>query len=279
MTTAEFITRLRRKYNDIPTKHEDIRTGDGISTFYKLKYSPILESSCSLYINNALKAEGAGNDYLLDYDTGDITLASVTTFDIKARYKEVKFRDQGWLEAIQSAFESLGDQFFTTVLRDDPIAIPAQTQKVDMPAGCIRVIEVLEAATEADQWTKPRINMRYDRRSNILVLGNAPTSTRYYTVSYQKKLTAPTAVGDDLEIDDNWLPLIELKAGSEYLRSMANRIAQQGSATIEEGHLSVGTLRQLANDNEVLFENLKRKLKPVMPNSDIPYWIPTGGSA
>ena len=278
MTTAQFITRLRRKYNDIPVKHEDIRTGDGVSTFYQVKYSPILESSFSLYINNALKAEGAGNDYLFDYDTGDITLASVTTFDIKARYKEVKFRDQGWLEAIQNAFEALGDQFFSTVMRDTPILVSAGSQVVTMPTGCIRVIEVLEGTSSSGPWAKPRINMRYDRRSNQLILGNAPTTDRYFSISYQKKLTQPTATTDDLLIEENWLQLIDLKAGSEYLRSMANRIAQQGSATIEEGHLSVGTLRQLANDNEVLFEGLKKKLKPIMPNSDVAYWIPTGGS-
>lgn len=280
MITSAFISKIRRKYNDTPVKHEDVIQGDGASTIYRTQFFPILEGSFRLYVNNVLKT--VGSDYSIDLDTGDIVLAAATSSEIKAQYQEVKFRDQHWLEAVQDTFDSFGDGFFKSVIRSaSGITLSAGVQVYSCPANCIRITEALESTnyTSSGPFSQVNTNTRYDRWSNKLILGNRPGRANYMQISYLRKLTRPTATSSVLDLEDSWLELLDLKSGAAYLRSMANRYAQQGNATIEEGYLSVAQLRQLANDNETIFENRKRKIKPVMPASTIPYYIADGSSA
>lgn len=279
MIVSGFISKLRRKYNDSPIKHEDVIQGDGASTVYRTAFYPILEGSARLYVANVLKTEGT--DYSIDLDTGDIVLAAATSSEIKVQYQECKFRDQHWLEAIQDTFDSFGDGFFKSVVRSPSgITLSAGIQVYSCPSNCIRLTEALESTgyTSCGPFAQINTNVRYDRWSNKMVLGNRPSRANYMLISYLRKLNRPTATSDTLDLEDSWLELVDLKAGASFLRSLANRYAQQGNATVEEGYLSVAQLRQLANDNETIFENRKRKIKPVMPASTIPYNIPDGGS-
>lgn len=277
MITSDFISKLRRKYNDTPVKHEDVIQGDGTSTVYRTQFYPILEGSFSLYLGNVLQSSG----YTIDYDTGDIVLSSATSAEIKVHYQEVKFRDQHWLEAIQDTFDSFGDQFFRSVVRSTPgMSLSAGIDVYPCPTGCIRLTEALESSsyTSAGPFTPINANARYDRWSNQMILGRKPSRANYMEISYLRKLNRPTTTSSVIDAEESWFELIDLKSGANYLRSMANRYAQQGNATIEEGYLSVAQLRQLANDNETLFENRKKKIRPVMPASKIPYNIPEGGA-
>lgn len=279
MITSGFITKLRRKYNDNPVKHEDIITGDGASTVFRSQFYPIKEGSFSLYRNNSLQV---ASGYTIDLDTGDISVGAAPTSAVvlKAQYQEVKFRDQHWLEAIQDSFDSFGDQFFKSVLRSPSgITLSAGVVVYSCPANCIRLTEALESSdyTSGGQFTAINANTRYDRWSNRMIIGRKPSKSNYMQISYLRKLTRPTATTSALDVEDSWLELLDLKSGAAYLRSLAGRYAQQGNATVEEGHLSVMQLRQLANDNEVMFENRKKKIKPIMPASTIPYYIPGGG--
>ena len=280
MIISDFILKLRRKYNDNPIKHEDIVQGDGSSTVYRTQFFPILEGSYSLYIGGVLKTEST--DYDIDLDTGDIDLSAATSAEIRIQYQEVKFRNQHWLEVIQDSFDSFGDQFFKSVIRSSSgITLAANQDVYNCPSSCIRLTEALESVTylSAGPFRPLSTNVRYDRASNKMILGQKPNRANYMEISYLRKLTRPVAVANTLDIDDKWLKLLDLKAGAEFLRSMANRYAQQGNATIEEGYLSVAQLRQLANDNEQMYENLKSKIKPVMPASTISYYINGAGIA
>ena len=279
MITSALISQLRRKYNDSPVKHEDIIQGDGVSTVYRTQYYPILEGSFKLYVANVLKTETT--DYTIDLDTGDISLAAPTSDEIKVQYQEARFRDQHWLEAIQGTFDVLGDAYFRSVIRSTSgITLSAGVQVYDCPSGCIRMTEVLESTsyTSAGPFQEINTNTRYDRRSNKLILGQSPSRANYLQISYLKKLTRPTATSSVLDLEDSWLELVNLKAGADFLRSMASRFALQGNATVEEGYFSTAQMRQLANDNEIMFENKKSKLKPIMPASKIPYYIHGGGA-
>jgi len=281
MITSAFISKIRRKYNDSPIKHEDTIAGDGTSTVFRTQFFPIKEGSFTLYKNNALQA---ASGYTIDLDTGDIVIASApaAASEIKSQYQEVKFRDQHWLEVIQDSFDSFGDQFFKSVIRSSSgITLAANQDVYNCPSSCIRLTEALESVTylSAGPFRPLSTNVRYDRASNKMILGQKPNRANYMEISYLRKLTRPVAVANTLDIDDKWLKLLDLKAGAEFLRSMANRYAQQGNATIEEGYLSVAQLRQLANDNEQMYENLKSKIKPVMPASTISYYINGAGIA
>ena len=279
MIVSALITKLRREYSDFPEKHRDIRTGDGSSTVYRLSKAPVLESSHSLYVNNALQDASA---FTLDQDTGDLDLVAATSNEIRSQYKSVNFRDQHWLEGIQDAFDCLGDKFYKMTIRSiTGITLAKGVQVYDCPSDCIRLTEFLQSDdyTSAGNWVKPRINTRYDRRSNKLILGVKPSKANFTKISYARILTRPTATSSTLDLESYWIKMASHKAGAYYLRSMATRIAQQGNATIEEGHLSISHLRQLANDKEILFENAKKELKPIMPHSEIPFYIHGGGDA
>lgn len=271
MIVSDFTTTLRRRYGDIPVKHRDVIDGDGVSTVYKSKYNPVLESSYTLYFNTTPKTEGVADDYTIDLDTGDIVLAQPTSNEIRFQYKSVNFRNLWWLETIQSSIRSLGDEFFTSVIREE-LAVSANAQVITCPTGCIKLTEVLDS-----NGLPIAINKWYDRRSNQLILGKSSINAQTFLISYLKRITIPTDYSDELDLEENWLELLELKAGALYARARAIQLAQIGNVSVEEGHLSIQGLRQLANDNEVLFQQGKRRLKPLMPSYNIPYYVHGGG--
>lgn len=282
MITSAFITQLRRVFNDLPKLHSDIRLGDGSSTIFKTKYSPIKESSVTVKISATVKTEGIANDYVIDYDTGDLVMnaAPGNNLPLQAIYKEVNFRDAHWLDAIGAGYRAMGDQFFSTVIMNtSAFRLSAGVTKFNLPANCIRLLKVFESVdyTSGGRYYPIRTNWEYDRRANQLVLAQSKTRSNYCALSYLTKITAPSAVSMTLPGEDNWKEIIKEKAGAEYLRSMANRIGQQGNATVEEGHFNPAVLRALAADHEAQFEVLRRRLKPIMPNLEIPYWDAKAG--
>lgn len=282
MITSAFVTQLRRTFNDLPKLHKDTRNGDGDSTVYKTKYAPIKEGSVTLKVNNVTKTEGLANDFTLDYDTGDIQMTAAPTNGqaLDVIYKEVNFRDAHWLDAIAQAYQAMGDQFFGTVIMNtSSMRLSAGLRKFNMPSNCIRLLKVFESSNllSSGTYIPLRTNWEYDRRANQLVLGQPKTVVNFAALSYLTKITAPSAVGMTLPGEENWQAIVREKAGAAYLRSMADRIAQQGNATVEEGHFNPAVLRALANDHEQQFEILRKRHKPIMPNLEIPYWDPNGG--
>lgn len=274
MVTSGFIQQLRRQYKDLPELHNDVIAGDGSSTVYQSKFAPIKEGSSELSINSVIKTENT--DYTLDYDTGDIELTTATSNTISHIYKSVKFRDADWLDAIVAGHQSLGDQFFKTVVMDtSSFMISAGSQKINCPAGCIRVLSLFESdnfTSSPNKWVPIQTNWRYDRRSNKVLTSVKPTRNNYMAASYLRKVIAPSSVSMALDIEDDWQQIVGAKAGEQFFRSMAAKIGQQGNATVEEGHLNVQALRVLANDSAQEFEVLRKRLKPVMPNLGLPYY-------
>jgi len=277
MIVSGLISELRREYADLSERHRDVRQGDGQSTVYKLKYSPVVEGSFKLYVNNALQSTSG---YTLDYDTGDLDLQGPSSSEIRAQYKSVIHNDQAWLEFIQSSIRELGDKFYRSTIRStSAMAISADVQVYSCPSNCIRVTEILESNnhTSAGTYVPVGTNVRYDRRANKIILGNPPTRANYVELSYLRKLAIPTATSSTLDLEDDWLAGIKIKTGAKHNRAYANKLAKDGNVSVEEGHLQVGQLRQLANDGDILFEDWKKRNKPVMPATTIPYHQPDGG--
>lgn len=279
MITSAFISQLRRDYNDNPKLHKDTRNGDGSSTIFKTKFAPVKESSVTVAVNNATKTETT--EYMLDYDTGDLQMVSApgNGLPLDIIYKEVNFRDAHWLDAIKSAYRAFGDQIYGAVyMNTSALQLSANVQKFNLPANCIRLLSVFESDSISGRYYPLRTNWKYDRRANQLILSNVKTTQSFAALSYLTKITPPSAVSMAMPGEDAWLEAVQHRAGAFYLRSMANRVAQQGNVTVEEGHLNVQALRVLANDHEAQFEVLRKRIKPVMPSLDIPYWDPKAGS-
>ena len=86
MIISELISKLRRKYNDSPEKHQDTIQGDGASTVFRMQFFPILEGSFKLYKDNDLQDSST---YTIDLDTGDLVVSTAPTVDeeLKAQYQ------------------------------------------------------------------------------------------------------------------------------------------------------------------------------------------------
>lgn len=279
MITSAYISKLRRQFSDMPKLHKDTRDGDGSSTVYKSKFSPIKEGTATVQVSGAFKTENT--DFTLDYDTGDLrmTVAPASGSDLDLVYKEVNFRDQHWLDAIADGYRAMGDQIFGTVIMNtSSLRLSAGIRTFSAPSNCIRMLSIFECQTSAGTYTPIRTNWEYNRQANKFTLGNAKSLTYYAALTYLTKITAPSAVTMAMTGEENWHPLITHKAGAYYLRAQAEKIAQQGNATIEEGHFNPAVLRALANDHDAQFEILRHRVKPVMPALDIKYWNPSAGS-
>lgn len=278
MITSAYIAKLRRQFNDLPKLHKDTRDGDGDSTVFKSKAAPIKEGTATVQVSGAFKVEGT--DFTLDYDTGDLRMvvAPANGSDLDLIYKEVNFRDQHWLDAIADGYRTMGDQIYGSVIMNtSSLRLSAGIRVFNMPADCIRLLSVFECQTSGGTYYPIGTNWKYDRRANKLILGNAKATTYYTALTYLTKVTAPSAVTMQVTGEDAWQQLITHKAGAYYLRAQAERIAQQGNATIEEGHFNPAVLRALANDHDAQFEILRHRVKPVMPSLTIPYWNPSAG--
>lgn len=280
MITSAFISQLRREAGDIPVLHRDAIVGDGSSTRYATKFSPILESSLSLTVNNVAKTENSF--FTVDYDTGDISLQSAVgaTGTIRVTYKEVHFRDSEWLGFIKTGHRALGDQFFKMVNFDTTgVTLSRYVQKYNAPSACIRILKVLESDnfTTSGNWRIINSNWRYDRRANQLLLGSKPQRANYVALTYQRRVTVPTATSSVLDIEDNWLEIVAEKAKEQYFRSRAAQIAQMGNAATDEGFLKVQNLLGMAKNAADQFEILRQRNKPVMPGLEIPIHDPSLG--
>lgn len=282
MLVSGFIKQIRLEFNDLPEKHRETKGGDNNSTVYKALKSPVLEDSYALFVNDILQTEGVSANYTLDKDTGDIVLGASTPNEIRFQYQSVNFKDQHWLEFIQSAFHAMGDEFWRKTVRSTgSITLSANVQAYDCPSSCIRLTQFLQSDdwTNAGNYIRPNVNYRYDRGSNKLILGNKPSKANYVSIDFLRRLAVPTGQASVLDVEDRWLELLRQKVGAIAHQSIASKIAQQGNATIEDGYLSVSNLRQIAKDHEIMYENLKKRLKPTMPSFEIPFHLATGGVA
>lgn len=273
MIVSALISKLRSNYGDKPTKHLDSLVGDGSSVVFKTKYSPVLETGFGLYIDDVLKTKDT--DYEIDLDTGDIVLTTATTGTIDFKYKSAYKRDNDWLGFIQSGIRGFGDEFYRSVTRSpSAFTISAGVQVYDLPSTCIRPTEVYESSdyTSAGTFVPLNVNHWYDRRSNKLILGAAPTRANVTQMSYLRRIQVPQSTSATLDLEENWIEMLELKTGAIFARAMAMEIATQGNASVEEGHLSVQSLTNLSREQEAQFQLMKRRNRPVMPNYAIPYY-------
>lgn len=280
MITSAFVTQLRDCVSDVPELHQDILQGDGASTVYTTKYKPILEGSAIIRVGGVALVEGISSGYTLDDRTGIIDLNAATSSEIEARYKEVKFTDKQWVDAIARTIQGLGDQIFKTVIRSTSgITISAGVQSYDCPSNCIQVTQFLQSSdgSISGDFSKPYVNTRYDRGSNKLIVGDKPSKAAYTQLSYKRSIESPTGMASVLDIEDRWIPLIEQGAKARYFGAQAAKIAQQGNANTEEGLLKTNGLRAIAKDAASAYEILRRRTKPVSPASLNAFNIPASG--
>ena len=281
MITSALISQCRRAYEDIPKSVQVARSADGIASFFNLGKFPVVESSYTIRFGTSAKTETT--HYTLDKDSGDLTTVAVQAngLIIQSNHKYANFRDQNWVEAINHGIESLNSRgFFKQVVRDTTVfGISANVRVYSGPTNAVDVYELLKFNNRniSGSYTPMGMNWQYDQDANKIVLKSKPAVAEKAATSYLRNLQTYSATSATLDVLNDWVELVKLKAGAYYFRHMAAKIAQQGNATIDEGHFSFTNARTMSNDLDADFEKLALRKKPSRPAKDIQYHIPGGG--
>lgn len=277
MITSALITQLRREYNDLPKSVSVSRQGNGVANLFNVGKFPVLESSYSVYLSGVLKTDNTHYSY--DLDNGDLSMVATPSNGVEVRsdHKYAEWRDRNWVEAINQGIEALNSKgFFRQVVREkNVVGISAGKTESPGPTGAVDVYEVLvsDDYTTSGSFSKPRTNWTYQQDANKILWQNKPAVPNKTSVSYLRNLKTYSATSATVDCLDDWLELIKKKAGSIFYRSLAGKIAKQGNATIDEGHLSFTNLRVMSKDLDEDFERLSSRKKPTRPAKDLQYNI------
>lgn len=277
MKVSAFISEARREFGDNKKSTRVAREADGSSTLFNTGSFPVIENTLNVYISGATAATPSSN-YTSDLDTGDITFqtAPSNTHEVAAQFKYANWRDQNWLEAIGDGIDMLNARGFYKVVERTSKVISAGTMEWTAPSGCVEVFSMLQKQTSA-HYNAFGYNWDYRPGSNKFVLGASPGSAVTAVYSYLQQLQKPSATSTTLDVPSAAVGPLKQYAGSRYYRFMAGKIAQQGNATVEEGHLSFTNLRTNASDMLAEFERFTQRAKPTRPARSMQYHIPGRG--
>ena len=281
MITSALISQCRREYGDIPKSTQVSRAADGNATLFNLGRYPVVEGSYTIRFGTSAKTEGT--HFTLDKDNGDLLTISTQSNGVivQSNHKFANFRDANWNEAINHGIEALNARgFFKQVVRNtDVFRISANVRVYSAPSACVDAYELIKFSdrTISGSYIPMGINWQYDQDANKIVLKSKPSVAERAAMSYLRNLQTYSATSATLDVLTDWVELVKLKAGAYYFRHMAAKIAQQGNATIDEGHFSFTNARTMANDLEADFERLAARKKPTRPAMEIQYHIPGGG--
>ena len=282
MITSALINQCRREVRDWPKSTRAIKNANGVANVFSVPNFPIIENSYSVYRNSSLAATSG---YTPDLDNGEFLFASSPSanVEIKIDHKFAHWRDANWNEAINQGINALiARGFFRQTNRDTTsFKLSANVQKYSGPTNCIDVYNILVSNdyTISGDYIRPSQNWEYNPISNEIVWGTNPSRDNFAAITYAKKMSTYGATSATLDLDDKWIELVKYRAQANYYRSLAAKIAQQGSATIDEGHFSFTNLRALASDLDNKFEVESLRMKPVAPAKEIKNNIPGGGVA
>lgn len=285
MITSAMISELRREYGDVPKKTRVTKEGDGQTNLFNLGFFPVIENSESINISAGAALTGGGTDYTLDYDSGDLTMNTTpgSGHELKSEHKYANWRDQNWVDAINQGIEQLNARgFYRQIVRTSAaIGISAGVRVYDAPSGAVDVYELLvgKNANLSASITRPGVNWSYQQDANKIILGNSPSSSNIAYISYLRRINKYNATSATLDLASGWHEPVKKYAGAKFNRFLAGKIAQQGNATIDEGHLSFTNLRTMANDLNNEFEVFAARSKPTRPAKDMQYHIAGGGNA
>ncbi len=282
MITSALIAQCRREFSDEPKSVSVSRQGNGnVNLFNVGPRFPVLENSYTIYVSGLAKTETT--DYTYDLDNGDlrILVTPQNGMTVRSQHKYAIWRDAGWNQAINGAIDDLNARGFFRQITREAFNISANVTSVNGPTNCIDLYELLVSSTNntSGTYNKPNVNWSYQQDANKLIIGNKSTTLQYAKRSYLRNLQTYNATSATLDLLPDWLIMIKKKAGADFYRMLAGKIAKEGNATIDEGHFSFTNLRAQANDLQNEYERLALRKKPTRPAKDLSYHLSNGGVA
>lgn len=290
MTYATLITQLRNQSGDTRRRVHVDWTGDGSSTVYQMPAEtyPVLDQSATYTVKVAGSAQTETTHYSLDKDTGTIvfvtapTNGQAVTIDCSAVY----LTDASWLSVINQVINSLGDDFWKEFVDTSGLTTTANMLSLSLvsaQANCIAVYEFSHRLTTSENWeaVEDICNWRYDRDNNIIYIGDReafPTSSQPLRIRGLKKYTQGAAVGDTLDVQDQYLTIIEYGSLGRYWRWRYKSVVELVSKMSQEAtRTPLQELIMLSDRFDRLYELEKGKLKPQKPARLIPVRKEGGG--
>lgn len=284
MITSALIDQCRREFGDIKQSTRLTRNGDAAATLFNVGSRPIVESSYTVSLAGTAKTENT--DYSLDLDSGDLTWLLVTpssTQEVKFEGKFANWRDKNWVEAINNGVEELNARgFFRQIVRNTSVmAISANVRTYGGPSACIDLYEALlfSDRTISGSYTRIPGNWSYQQDANKFILGYKPSTAEKMAISYLRNLQTYSATSATLDVLNDWIVAVKKKAGANFYRHMAGKIAKQGNANVDEGHFSFTNLRTMAKDLDDEFDIFARRKKPTRPAKNMQYHLEGAGPA
>lgn len=280
---SALIAECRREFQDLVKSSYAAKQGDAKSTLFNVGKFPIVENSYAVKLSPSVSAKVQGTDYNINLDNGDVTFLSgapSTSGRVTINFQYANWRDQNWMEALNQGIDVLnGKGFFRQSVRE-PFAISANVRQYSAPSGTIELYEFLESdnGTLSGNMRRPSVNWSYQQDQNVLTLGQFPTANNQGWISRLRNMQIYTATSATVDVKYDWKELLKKYAGGVYTRSMAQKIATQGNANIDEGHFSFSNLRTQSNDLFNDFNNLAKVKKPTRPAVEIQNRLDVGGS-
>lgn len=276
MITSALITQCRQDYGDIIKSTQVKKTGDSVSNLFNLGSYPIKENSYAVYKGTSAQIETT--NFTLDLDSGDLQFVTApTAIEVKVNFQYSQWRDANWRLAINNAIEELNARgFFRQVVRNKTsMAISANVREYSGPSACIDINEFLlfDNRTISGEYTRPPGNWNYQQDANKILLAWTPSVAEKVAISYLRNLQTYTATSATLDVLNDWIVLIKKKAGAQFYRYLAGKVAKQGNANIDEGHFSFTNLRAMGADLDNEFDILARRKKPTRPAKPMQFHV------
>jgi len=277
MIISALISECRREFDDVSKSTRVSRAGDGVTTLFNTASFPIIEGSYS--VKKGTSAQAETTDYAINLDNGDVQFVSApaNTYQTSINFKTATWRDVNWNDAIGNAIDELNARgFFRQIVRNNTImSLSGNVRTYSGPSACVDLYEVLgfDDRTTSGTYAKLPGNWSYQQDANKLVLGWNPSNAEKLSISYLRNLQKYSATSATLDVLPDWYILLKKKAGANFYRSLAAKVAKQGNATIDEGHFSFTNLRAMANDLDNEFNTLALRKKPTRPAKSIQFYV------
>lgn len=272
---ATLISQLRREFRDVPRTSQVAKTGDGSANLFAIGRYPIVEGSVSVY--KGTSAQTSGTHYFLDMDNGEVSFVSAPTsaYVTKVNFKHAWFRDRDWVEAVNNGISWLNSRgFFRQIVRSPSLFhLSANVRVYNAPSACVDLYELLlhQNRTSSGAYIRTPGRWEYQNDQNKVTLEFLPSVLEPATISYLRAMQTYTATSATVDVKDEWLEAVKMKAGEYFHLAVASRLAREGNQSIEEGHFSFTNLRTMAETLGQRATELSVRLKPTRPAKNVKF--------
>jgi len=273
MTYLEFISKLRVELKDFVHLHKEIFDGDASTLNFIVTHVPIKDNSYVVKVGGTEKTETT--DYSLDRDTGILTFVSAPAAgsdNIEITYKEIKIRDEDYLEIINDAIDHFQWKFWEMDIDETTLTTVKHQYEYDC-SGITGILYVLnswyKASSGSTVWqaVSGLTNWKYYVGLTKLYVNPTFDSTGLaMKLLYLKSFTKGTATSDTLDVPDKWiLPYKYYIYARFYERLIPEKINETTAVTTQPSFTPAQAVFNIAQMYYQKADDVAKKLAPRIP--------------